>query len=267
MLTTIAKRIQSRLSRQGVKVALGEIKEQCDRLIPDIDNATETDILNVTEYFINNATKLTVISDDVTTEDLTEVEETFSSVGGELGNIDGNIAEPTQMELETLATEDVDTVNSVDNAINTASIQDIDSIDLHTNEAALDTEEETALATATKSEIVASTAGELGIVLNTGEIELIAQNVNYSSDDLQESLEEIKSAIIAFVRHKIALNSQKIGETLEEITQVATDGFNQNSQQLTDGLQNINKQLQQQSTDFKSKVRSTLKCFQLPAAS
>ena len=171
------------------------------------------------------------------------------------------------MELETLTSEDVDIVNSVDNAINTASIQDIDSIDLHTNEAALDTEEETALATATKSEIVASTAGELGIVLNTGEIELIAQNVNYSSDDLQESLEEIKSAIIAFVRHKIATNSQLIDDTLQEITQVATDGFNQNSQQLTDGLQNINKQLQQQRTDFKSKVKATLSVFQLPAAS
>jgi uncharacterized protein YukE len=163
------------------------------------------------------------------------------------------------MELETFT--------SGDSSINTASIQDIDSIDLHTNEAALDTEEETALIPATKSELVASTAGELGIVLNTGEIELIAQNVNYSSDDLQESLEEIKSAIIAFVRHKVALNSQKIDDTLQEITQVATDGFNQNSQQLTTGLQNINKQLQQQSTDFKSKVRSTLKCFQLPAAS
>ena len=262
MLTTIAKRIQSRLSRQGVKVALGEIKEQCDRLIPDIENTTETDILNVTEYFMNSANKLTVVSDDVPTEQ-TAVEETFSSVGGELGNI----AEPTQMELETLTSEDVDIVNSVDNAINTASIQDIDSIDLHTNEAALDTEEETALATATKSEIVANTAGELGIVLNTGEIELIAQNVNYSSDDLQESLEEIKSAIIAFVRHKIATNSQLIDDTLQEITQVATDGFNQNSQQLTDGLQNINKQLQQQRTDFKSKVKSTLSVFQLPAAS
>lgn len=230
MLTTIAKRIQSRLSRQGVKVALGEIKEQCDRLIFDIENTTEQDILNVAEYFINSATKLTIVSDDV-------------------------------------PSEDVDIVNSVDKAINTASIQDIDSIDLHTNEAALDTENDTALAPTTKSELVASTAGELGIVLNTGEIELIAQNVNYSSDDLQESLEEIKSAIIDFVRHKIALNSQKIGETLEEITQVATDGFNQNSQQLTDGLQNINKQLQQQRTDFKSKVKATLSVFQLPAAS
>ena len=240
MLTTISKRIQSRLSRLGVKAALGEIKEQCDRLIPDIDNATETDILNVTEYFMNNATKLAVI-DDVALEQ-TEVE-------------------------ETLTTEDVDIVDTVDNVINTASIQDIDSIDLHTNEAALDTENQTALATATKSELVASTAGELGIVLNTGEIELIAQNVNYSSDDLQESLEEIKSAIIAFVRHKIATNSQLIDSTLQEITQVATDGFNQNSQQLTDGLQNINKQLQQQRTDFKSKVKATLSVFQLPAAS
>jgi uncharacterized protein YukE len=107
----------------------------------------------------------------------------------------------------------------------------------------------------------------LGIVLNTGEIELIAENVNYSSDDLQESLEEIKNAIIAFVRHKIATNSQLIDSTLQEITQVATDGFNQNSQQLTDGLQNINKQLQQQRTDFKSKVKTTLSVFQLPAAS
>jgi uncharacterized protein YukE len=263
MLTTVAKRVQSSLKRKGVVATSGEIKDYLKANVGNIENITKEEENNVTEYFLSTATKLTVVSDDVTTEDLTEVEETFSSVDVETGNI----AEPTQMELETLTSEDVDIVNSVDNAINTASIQDIDSSELHTNEAALDTENDTALATATKSELVANTAGELGIVLNTGEIELIAQNVNYSSDDLQESLEEIKSAIIAFVRHKIALNSQKIGETLEEITQVATDGFNQNSQQLTDGLQNINKQLQQQRTDFKSKVKATLSVFQLPAAS
>lgn len=262
MLTTVAKRVQTSLKRKGVVATSGEIKDYLKANVGNIENITKKEENNVTEYFLSNATKLTVVSDDVPTEQ-TEVEETFSSVDVETGNI----AEPTQMELKTLTSEDVDIVNSVDNAINTASIQDIDSNDLHTNEAALDTENQTALATATKSELVASTAGELGIVLNTGEIELIAQNVNYSSDDLQESLEEIKSAIIAFVRHKVALNSQKIGETLEEITQVATDGFNQNSQQLTDGLQNINKQLQQQRTDFKSKVKATLSVFQLPAAS
>jgi hypothetical protein len=264
MLTTVAKRIQTSLKRKGVIVTSGDIKDYLRANVGNIENITKEEENNATKYFLSTATKLTVISDDVTTEqtEQTEVEETFSSVGGELGNI----AEPTQMELETLTSEDVDIVDSVDN-INTASIQDIDSSILHTNEAALTTDQPAPLATTTKSELVQQTAGELGVILNTGEIELIAQNVNYSSDDLQESLEEIKSAIIAFVRHKVATNSQLIDSTLQEITQVATDGFNQNSQQLTDGLQNINKQLQQQRTDFKSKVRSTLKCFQLPAAS
>ncbi|MTJ10540.1 hypothetical protein [Anabaena sp. UHCC 0204] len=236
MLTTVAKKVQSRLTRKGVKVVLGDVKTQCEAIINDIENPTEAELLAVQDYFMSNATQLTVVDNLPTVE-------------------------------ETLTSEAVDTVNSVDNAINTASIQDIDSIDLYTNEAVLDTENQTAIAPVTKSELVATTAGKLGIVLNTGEIELIAQNVNYSSDDLQDSLEEIKSAIIAFVRHKIALNSQKIDDTLQEITQVATDGFNQNSQQLTDGLQNINKQLQQQRTDFKSKVKATLSVFQLPAAS
>ncbi|MFM5891404.1 MAG: hypothetical protein ACKOQS_24450, partial [Dolichospermum sp.] len=128
------------------------------------------------------------------------------------------------------------------------------------------TNEPAPLATTNKSELIASTAGKLGIELSIADIELIAQNVNYSSDDLRESLEEIKSAIIAFVRHKIAFNSQKIDDTLQEITQVAADGFNQNSEQLTTGLKQLNRQLVQQSTDFKSKIKATLSVFQLPAA-
>ncbi|MFM6250083.1 MAG: hypothetical protein ACKPEQ_13190 [Dolichospermum sp.] len=210
MLSTIAKRIQSRLSRQGVKVVLGEIKEQCDRLISDIDNPTENELLAIQEYFMSAATSLTVIND-------------ISDVHRQ-------------------------------------SIQDTDDISDDDDSAIAP------LATTTKNELIANTAGELGIVLNTREIELIAQNVNYSSDDLQESLEEIKSAIIAFVRHKIALNSQKIDDTLQEITQVAADGFNQNSEQLTTGLKQLNRQLVQQSTDFKSKIKATLSVFQLPAA-
>ncbi|MFM6223766.1 MAG: hypothetical protein ACKPDM_26020 [Dolichospermum sp.] len=206
MLSTIAKRIQSRLSRQGVKVSLAEIKEQCDRLISDIDNATETDILNVTEYFINNATKLTVVSEDV-------------------------------------------------------------SSNLYANEAALDTEQETALATATKSELVANTAGSLGIELSTTEIDHIANNFDNSSDDFTETLEQVKSAIIAYVQHKIASNNQKINEVVNEIGDVIADGFNQNNETLNNGLKQLNHQLTQQSTDFKSKLAGTLSRFKLPAAS
>lgn len=284
MLNKVATRIQSRLSRKGLKVVLGEIKEQCIKTFQNLENPTKVEINAVTDYFMNNAIKLTVIQEDVeamtSNKAATELETLTNNNSHELETkttlettleisicVDvenGNIAESTQEELETLTSKDIDTANSVDNAINIASIQDIDSIDLHTNEPALDTEEETALATARKSELVASTANSLGVVLNTSEIELIASNFNSSSEDLTNSLEEIKSAIVAFIQYKVSLNSQKISETLEEISQVASDGFSQNSEQLTTGLQGINSQLQEQTKHFKSKVKSTLAAFKVP---
>ncbi|MFM6225472.1 MAG: hypothetical protein ACKPDM_34810, partial [Dolichospermum sp.] len=115
-----------------------------------------------------------------------------------------DIDNPTENELLTVQEYFINNASQlvVIDDINTASIQNIDSNSDDGDDSAI-----APLATTTKNELIANTAGELGIVLNTREIELIAQNVNYSSDDLQESLEEIKSAIIAFVRHKIALNS------------------------------------------------------------
>ncbi|MFM6075750.1 MAG: hypothetical protein ACKPB9_29860, partial [Dolichospermum sp.] len=130
MLTTIAKRIQSCLSRQGVKVSLGDVKSQCELMINDIDNPSEIELIAVQEYFIDNASQLVIID-----------------------SIDLHTNEAAQMELETLTSEDV-------------------SSNLHTNEAALDTEQETALATATKLELIAATAGSLGIVLDAQEISL-----------------------------------------------------------------------------------------------
>ncbi|MFM6607020.1 MAG: hypothetical protein ACKPH9_13105 [Dolichospermum sp.] len=216
MLSTIAKRIQSRLSRQGVKVSLAEIKEQCDRLIADIDNATETDILNVTEYFINNATKLTVVSDDVATE-----------------------------VKETLTSEDV-------------------SSNLYANEAALDTEQETALATATKSELVANTAGSLGIVLDAQEISLIAENISYSTDTLEQDIDAIESAIMAFVEHKAAISQQKINNMITSVRNVVTEKNSENSQLLTDGLRSINSDIQEANKQFKSNVQKCLTAFAIP---
>jgi tRNA G46 methylase TrmB len=87
MLTTVAKRIQTSLKRKGVVATSGDIKDYLKANAGNIENITKEEENNATKYFLSNATKLTVVSDDVTTEDLTEVEETFSSVGGELGNI------------------------------------------------------------------------------------------------------------------------------------------------------------------------------------
>ncbi|MFM6224597.1 MAG: hypothetical protein ACKPDM_30300, partial [Dolichospermum sp.] len=87
------------------------------------------------------------------------------------------------------------------------------------------------------------------------------------SDDFTQTLEQVKGAIIAYVQHKIASNNQKIVNTINEICQVASDGFEENSQTLTNGLKQLNQQLVQQSADFKSKLAGTLSRFKLPEAS
>ncbi|MFM6266901.1 MAG: hypothetical protein ACKPFA_10415 [Dolichospermum sp.] len=227
MLTTIAKRIQSRLSRSGVKVTLAEIKEQCDRLISDINNPSETELLVIQEYFMSAATSLIVV-DDIS-------------------------------DVHTQSIPDIDS-NSDDN-INTLSIQNIDS-NSNDGDSAI-----TPLATTNKSELVANTAGSLGIELSTNEIDHIANNFDNSSDDFTETLEQVKSAIIAYVQHKIASNNQKINEVVNEIGDVIADGFNSNNETLNNGLKQLNHQLNQQSTDFKSKLAGTLSRFKLPAAS
>lgn len=244
MLNSVATRIQTRLKRQGVKVVLGEIKEYLKSTVSNINDITKQEETNTTDYFINNASQLVVISNDDINTDVMTVD-------------NGDILE--QGKLTSIDSINTDVMTTENEAASEAIAQEYTkNIPLLQNNT---------LATTTKNELVANTANSLGITLNTSEIELIAENVNYSSDDLQETLGEIKTAIIAFIQHKIATNSELIDSTLNEIVQVATDGFNANSHQLTEGLKTINKQLQEQSTDFKSKVKASLKCFQLPAAS
>ena len=229
MLTTIAKRVQTRLSKQGVKVSLSDIRPVVEQSIKDIENPTEQEVLSVVEYFLSTATKLAVVEETV--------EELYTEVNS------------------------VDNIQDID-SINTLSIQE----DVEEAIAPPQTEQPAPLATTNKNELVASTAINLGIELSTIEINQIADNFDAGSDDFSATLEQVKGAIIAYVQHRIATNNQRIIDTINEISQVASDGFEDNSQTLSDGFKHLNQQLQQQSTDFKSKLAGTLSRFQLPAA-
>ena len=230
MLNTIAKRIQSRLSRSGVKVSLGDIKSQCEQVISDIENPTEEELLAVQEYFMSTANQLVVIPDDV---------------------------------------------DSVDTAINTESIQDIE--DVHTESIscidgeleetiAPQTEPEPApLATTTQSQLITTTAAQMGIVLDASEISLIAENINHSSDDFDQDIDAIKSAIMAFINHKSMINQSKINELIHEVREVVGAKNSENSQLLSDGLKQINSDIQEANKQFKSNVRTAITAFNIPA--
>lgn len=240
MLTTVAKKVQSRLSRKGVKVVLGDVKTQCELMIADIENPTEVELLAVQDYFMNNATQLTVIATDV------------------------------------------DTVDSVDTTINTAPIQDIDSqeetaiapntpeeLEEFYKHPALFTpnqdDQPAPLATATKSELITTTADQMGIVLDASEISLIAENINHSSDDFDQDIDAIKSAIMAFVKHKAMVNQSKINQMIHEVREVVGTKNQENSQLLSDGLRSINQDIQEANKQFKSNVQKCLTAFAIPA--
>ena len=241
-LNTVATRIQSRLSRQGVKVALGDIKDYLKINVANVESITDVEVNTATEHFMNTATQLTVIdsSDVASIDNVNPPSIQNNETGSNQDEIRGN-----QNNQETLVTSN----------------------DLHLNEAAQHTQtvpQTGELATTEKSELVSTTAENMGIVLDAGEISLIAENINHSSDDFDNDIDTIRSAIIAFVEHKALVNQTKIDTMINEVRGVVGAKNQENSQRLTDGLRDINSDIQQANSDFKSSVKKALTAFDIP---
>jgi hypothetical protein len=105
----------------------------------------------------------------------------------------------------------------------------------------------------------------MGIVLDASEISMIAENISISSDDFDQDIDAIKSAIMAFIQHKAMVNQSKINQMIGEVRQVVTEKNSENSQLLTDGLKNINQDIQEANKQFKSNVQKCLTAFAIPA--
>jgi uncharacterized protein YukE len=176
------------------------------------------------------------------------------------------------LDVENLTEDDLKMISdhfmSQHKALIPTNESEIIQVDLPTSSEILEVVEEQkpALATTTKNELVAKAANSLNIELSTTEIESIATNFTASSDDFTTTLDELKSAILAFINHKVSCNNVMISNTINEIYSVASEGFESNNQHLNDGLSQLNQALNQQSNDFKSRLKNTLAKFQIPAA-
>lgn len=247
MLNKVATRIQSRLSRKGLKVVLGEIKEQCIKTFLDIDNPTELEVNTVTDYFLNNATKLTVIQEDVE-----------STATNEAAPEQESLPNNNSDELEPETTPNLSTIEELSEFYNHPALFTPKT----ENE---ETPQSSELATTTKNELVSSTAQNMGIALDTSEISLIAENINDSTDTLEQDIDAIKVAIIAFVEHKAMVSQQKINNLITEVREVLSEKNNENSQLLSDGLSSINNDIQEANKQFKSNVKKALAAFTIPS--
>ena len=236
MLNTIAKRIQTRLSKLGVKFSLSDIRPVIEQMITDVENASAEEINKVVDHFLDISTQLTVIN------------------GSDVDNV--NTASIQSEELKG----DLEAISAANAAIAQNTSENIPTT------TAPDYPEQSSnqLTTTTKNELVSTTADQMGIVLDAGEISLIAENINHSSDDFENDIDAIKSAIIAFIEHKALVNQTKIDNMISEVRSVVGTKNQENSQRLTDGLRNINQDIQQANSDFKSNVQKCLKAFDIP---
>lgn len=75
-LTTVAKRIQTRLSKQGIKASLGDIKPMCESMIADINNPLPDEMDLVIQHFVDTNTAITNVSSSQILESEQETEET-----------------------------------------------------------------------------------------------------------------------------------------------------------------------------------------------
>lgn len=248
MLTIVAKRVQSRLSRKGLKVELKDIRTYLENNVSNVNKITNQETNQATDHFMSTATKLTVIQEDVepmTSNEAAPQESFINNNSEELVIGEDNINSPSTIEelsefynhpaLFTPKTENEETPQSSE------------------------------LATTTKNELVSSTAQNMGIALDTSEISLIAENINDSTDTLEQDIDAIKVAIIAFVEHKAMVSQQKINNLITEVREVLSEKNNENSQLLSDGLSSINNDIQEANKQFKSNVKKALAAFTIPS--
>jgi hypothetical protein len=208
-----AKRVQSRLNKKSIKKDLPEIRD-----------------------FFNS---LDLEKEEFSKEDMDAAFNFFS--GGELV-----IFNAREKALEISKTYFLDLTPIQLNALEALTSEDEIREEIYKliNQESKEEEEN-------KGELIKSAAQEMGVTLTPEEVYLVAQEINTSSDNLEETLDEIKTAVINFINYKVQANSQKIASAMEEITQVATSGLNKNSQELKSGLNKVNEILKGGAMDFK----------------
>ncbi|WP_414553209.1 hypothetical protein [Anabaena sp. CCY 0017] len=266
-MTKFYNNVKVRLNRKGIKgISKAEYLVAAEHLgISDLDDVTTEQIIAGVDYltdkFSNESASLSP-SDLATTqtEEVSKIEseleqpEETALPREHSANI---ISEATALDCEENLEEDIaHETTEAQPSIEQSEMQAIACED--------DPPEATAIELQETSELVASTAESMGIALNLEDVTAIAENFDYASTNSDDELEEIKSAITAFVQHKAALSRQKIKHIVQEVKQTIHNLDAENSELLNDGLRSISQDIKSGSERFRQQTRQALKVFALP---
>ncbi|TVP62441.1 MAG: hypothetical protein EA343_11050 [Nodularia sp. (in: Bacteria)] len=272
-MTKFYNNVKVRLNRKGIKgISKAEYLVAAEHLgISDLDDVTTDQIIAGVDYltdkFSNESASLSP-SDLATTQTeevskieskLEQPEETALPREHSANIISEVTALDCEEDLEDIAHETTEPQPSIEQSEMQAMPAAREAIACED-----DPPEATAIELQETSELVASTAESMGIALNLEDVTAIAENFDYASTNSDDELEEIKTAITAFVQHKAALSRQKIQHIVQEVKQTIHNLDAENSELLNDGLRSISQDIKSGSERFRQQTRQALKVFALP---
>ncbi|MBD2365197.1 hypothetical protein H6G36_29270 [Anabaena minutissima FACHB-250] len=127
--------------------------------------------------------------------------------------------------------------------------------------------EETAIAVTEddKRAMALQKSQELGITLTDSEINSIADSVEICGESLDELLNELQSALTAYIDHKAKSNTQKIDTALDNVVTYAEQRFTENTQHLSHRLKGLGDKMEAVATQNKSRIKAVLSRLAIPS--
>ncbi|MCC5654404.1 hypothetical protein LC609_32410 [Nostoc sp. XA013] len=247
-MTKFYNNVKSRLNKKGLTgFTKPDYLKAAEYLgVVDLDNVTTEQIKAGVEFLESRyGSQIEVVSKNVYTSKEISVNTPL-------------IQQPSvhHQEIETFIEEEVSILTPVEEPIESSGDEDSEVSTMSTTDCVI--------ALAEKTDLVTVTAHNMGIELQLNEVESIASNLGYSGDSLEEGIRDIESAITAFVEYKAQVNQEKINRMITQVRSTVSQRNEETSQRLNNGLNQIARDIQQGNTDFKSNIRSALKCFSIP---
>lgn len=181
-MNTHLKKIQSRLSREGFRVSLPQLREVYPGMVADADNPTDAELEVVKQHFMTE--KYSVSGD---------------SAAGEPGDIElsGSVeVEQIAKEPQTLA-------------------------EMFTNYQEPEEEKVSTALTPPSPEmrgIVSYKASEMGIELAASEVDVIASQIETAGVSFTETLSQIEAALNAFIGYQQSSEASQVSQMYQRVT-------------------------------------------------
>ncbi|MBW4513137.1 MAG: hypothetical protein KME64_42655 [Scytonematopsis contorta HA4267-MV1] len=232
-MTTYTKRIQSRLSRFGIKKSLPEIREVYAEVVADVENPTEEEIAAIVESFLSSK------QEPVSETEIQPVEETTEVIEVE------NPIQPVEKTTEAEITE---------NQIQPTEEPQEAEEENYTPESSSDL----VISDQEKNLEINLQAIELGFALTSEQIAVVADELDNQFVSEDEFIAAVKEELIRFIDYQTEQSNTKFNRMLGEVENYSSGKKVKRLEDMSTNLEQSLTRLQHQDKFFQRRTLSTI---------